>query len=98
MAAYASLKNEFTEDEKCRNLMSWLIIPPPFMLRGILFSSFRLSVSMFVRSFIRDSVPFVELLQSFMLKFLKLGISQQPLIRKHSLLDHRYPGGSDFIP
>ena len=25
MAADARLKNEFTEDEKCRNLMSWLI-------------------------------------------------------------------------
>ena len=52
-----------------------------------------LSVRMFVRSSIRDSVPFVELLQSFTLKFLKWGISHQPLIRKHSYLDHRYPGG-----
>ena len=25
-------------------------------------------------------------------------MSQQPLIRKHSYLDHRYPGGSAFIP
>ena len=25
MAAHARLKNEFTEDEKCHNLMSWLI-------------------------------------------------------------------------
>ena len=25
MAAYARLKNEFTEDEKCHNLMTWLI-------------------------------------------------------------------------
>ena len=25
MAAYARLKNEFTEDEKYHNLMSWLI-------------------------------------------------------------------------
>ena len=25
MAAHARLKNEFTEDEKCQNLMSWLI-------------------------------------------------------------------------
>ena len=55
-----------------------------------------LFVRSFVCSFIRDSVPFVELLQSFMLKFLKWGISQQPLIRKHSYLDHRYPGGSAF--
>ena len=27
MAAHARLKNEFTEDEKCLNLMSWLISP-----------------------------------------------------------------------
>ena len=26
MAAHAYLKNEFTEDKKCQNLMSWLII------------------------------------------------------------------------
>ena len=25
MAAHARLKNEFTEDEKCHNLMNWLI-------------------------------------------------------------------------
>ena len=25
MGAYVGLKNEFTEDEKCHNLMSWLI-------------------------------------------------------------------------
>ena len=29
--------------------------------------------------------------------FLKF-IGQQPLIRKHSYLDHRYPGGLAFIP
>ena len=27
-----------------------------------------------------------------------MGISHQPLNRKHSYLDHRYPGGSAFIP
>ena len=48
--------------------------------------------------FVHVSIPFVELLQSFMLKFLNWGISQQPLIRKHSYLDHRYPGGSASIP
>ena len=26
MAAHARFKNEFTEDEKCHNLMSWLIL------------------------------------------------------------------------
>ena len=26
MTAHANLKNEFTEDKKCQNLMSWLIL------------------------------------------------------------------------
>ena len=34
----------------------------------------------------------------FILKFLKWGISHQPLIRKHFYLEHRYPGGSAFSP
>ena len=55
-------------------------------------------VRSYIRLFVRTSVPFVELLQSFTLKFLKWGISQQPLIGKHSYLDHRYPGESAFIP
>ena len=60
--------------------------------------SFHLSVHPFVCSFVRNFIPFVELLQSFKLKQLKWSISHQPLIRKHSYLDHRYPGGSTFIP
>ena len=52
----------------------------------------------YVRSFVRTSVPFMELLQSFTCKQLEWSISHQPLIRKHSYLDHRYPGGSAFIP
>ena len=55
-------------------------------------------VFLFVCSFVRNFAPFVELLQSFMLKQLKWRISHQPLIRKHSYLDHRYSGGSAFIP
>ena len=55
-------------------------------------------VRSFIRSFVRTSVPFMELLQSFTLKQLEWSISQQPLIKKHSYLDHRYPGGSAFIP
>ena len=55
-------------------------------------------VCTYIRSFVRTSVPFVELLYSFTFKFLKWGISQQPLIRKHSYLDHKYPGGLAFIP
>ena len=57
-------------------------------------SSFRL----YVRLFVRTSVLFVELLQSFTFKQLEWSISRQPLIRKHSYLDHKYPGGSAFIP
>ena len=65
------------------------------MPRHIQFSS----LCSFVHSFVRDSVPFVELLQSFtLLKFLKWGISQEPFIRNHSCLDHRYPVGSAFSP
>ena len=51
-----------------------------------------------VRMFVCNFVPFVELLQSFTLKELEWSISHQPLIRKHSYLDHWYPGGSTFIP
>ena len=47
--------------------------------------------------FVCTSVPFMELLQSFTCKQLKWSISHQPLIRKHSYLDHRYTGGSAFI-
>ena len=72
------------------------LVLPPFLYsrhlcRGVY--SFCLSVRMFVRV----SVSFVELPQSFTVKQLKWGISHQPLIRKHSYLDHRYPGGSAFI-
>ena len=59
---------------------------------------FFLFVHLYVRSFVRNFIPFVELLQSFTLKQIKWRISHQPLIRKHSYLNHRYPGGSAFIP
>ena len=72
-----------------------VIIPPVFMPRGTYMCNFHLSDGPFVCSFVS---PFVELLQSFTLKLLKWVISHQPLIRKHSFLDHRYPGGSAFIP
>ena len=65
------------------------------MPRGTYMCNFHLSVSPFVCSFVS---PFVELLQSFTLKLLKWVISHQPLIRRHSYLEHRYPGGSAFIP
>ena len=56
------------------------------------------SLRLSIHKFIRTSVPFVELLQSFTVKQLEWSISHQPLIRKHSYLDHRYPGASAFIP
>ena len=59
---------------------------------------FRLFIHPFVCWSIRDSVPFAELLQRFTLNFFKCGISHQPLIRKHSCLDHRYHEGLAFIP
>ena len=69
------------------------------LCRGIY--SFRLSVHSYVRSFVPTYfLPSRKwnLGQSFMLMFLKWGIFHQPLIRKHSYLDHRYPGGSASIP
>ena len=52
-------------------------------------------VCSFVRLFVLPSVTW-NLRQSFALKFLKWCISQQLLIRKHSYLDHGYPGGLAF--
>ena len=75
------------------------LLYPRHLCRGVY--SFRLSVRMFVRSFVRSFVlPSVawNLRQSFALKFLKWCISQQLLIRKHSYLDHSYPGGLAFTP
>ena len=60
--------------------------------------SFRLSVCPFVRSYVRSFVRSWNLRQSFALKFLMWCISQQLLIRKHSYLDHNYPGGLAFTP
>ena len=50
-----------------------------------------------IRMFVGDYVMFMEFTTKFC-KFLKRDISHEPLIRKHSYLDHRYPGGSAFIP
>ena len=56
-------------------------------------------VCSYVRWFVHTSVPgpFMELLRSFTCKQLEWSISHQPLIRKHSYLDHMYAGGSAFI-
>ena len=67
----------------------------PFVL--FVCSFVRLFVRSFVRSFVLPSVAW-NLRQSFALKFLKWCISQQLLIRKHSYLDHSYPGGLAFTP
>ena len=55
-------------------------------------------VRSFICSFVRTSFRQWNLRQSFALKFLKWCISQQLLIRKHSYLDHSYPGGLAFTP
>ena len=60
-------------------------------------SSFRPFVCSLVRSFVLPSRSW-NLRQSFVLKFLKWCIYQQLLIRKHSYLDHSYPGGLAFTP
>ena len=63
--------------------------------------SFRLYVCPFVCSFVCLFVLLSvawNLRQSFALKFLKWCISRQLLIRKHSYLDHSYPGGLAFTP
>ena len=62
---------------------------PRHLCRGVY--SFPLSVRMFVR----NSVTFVEFASKFCVKWC---ISQQLLIRKHSYLDHSYPGGLAFTP
>ena len=54
-----------------------------------------LYVRSFVCSFVLPSVAW-NLRQSFASKFPKWCISQQLLIRKHSYLDHSYPGGLAF--
>ena len=55
-------------------------------------------VRSYIRSFVHPSVVLVEFRAKFYVKVSQVGISHQPLIRKHSYLDHRYTGGSAFIP
>ena len=81
------------KDQKFRNLT---FLYPRHLCRRVY--SFRLSVCPFVRSYVRSFVRSWNLRQSFALKFLKWCISQQSLIRKHSYLDHSYPGGFAFTP
>ena len=74
------------------------IADPCFYTPGIYAEGYIVFVFSFVCSSVLNYVPFVELLQCFTLKQLEWSISHQPLIRKHSYLVHRYPGGSAFIP
>ena len=76
---------------KIQKYIFWLY--PRHLCRGYIVFVFP-----FVCLSFSNFVPFVELLPSFTLKQIKWSISHQPLIRKHSYLDHKYPGGSTFIP
>ena len=57
--------------------------------------SFRLSVCPFVCLLVRSYFRHVR---GICVKVLMWCISQQLLIRKHSYLDHSYPGGLAFTP
>ena len=69
MAAHARLKNEFTEDEKCHNLMSWLIcfIGSIWILRGrivsLILSSFWLEslCKLFSATWIFNSIVYFRI-------------------------------------
>ena len=56
-------------------------------------------ICLYVLSFMRPSCRGIydKVLHSC-LKVYQMGCISEPLIRKHSYLDHRYPGGSAFIP
>ena len=52
----------------------------------------------FIFPFEHSSVTLVEFTTKFYDKGSQMGISQQPLIRRHSDLGHGYLGGSAYIP
>ena len=70
----------------------------PIYTPGIYADGYIVFAFPFVRSSVRMFVRSWNLRQSFALKFLEWCISQQLLIRKHSYLDHSYPGGLAFSP
>ena len=74
---------------------SALVIHPVFMPSGYIVFAFPLVCS-FVRLCVRQVRWIYD--QRFSCKYLKWGISNEPYIRNHSFLDHRYPGGLAFIP
>ena len=92
------VKTEFIVHTSWLPNSPYLMATKNFYTPAIYAKGYMVFVFPFISSFVRDSVPFVKLLKTFMLKFLKWGISHQPLIRKHSHLDHRYPEGLAFIP
>ena len=77
---------------------SWIanIYTPGIYADGYIVFAFPF-VRSYVRSFVIPSRSW-NLRPSFALKFLKWCIPQQLLIRKHSYLDHSYPGGLAFTP
>ena len=89
---------------KARVLKFYIWIPcqkiayPYFYTPGIYADGYIVFAFPLVRSYVRSFVRSWNLRQSFALKFLKWCISQQLLIRKHSYLDHSYPGGLAFTP
>ena len=71
----------------------------PFYTPGIHAEGYIVFAFPFVCSFLCLCVCYVRgIYESFLCRFLKWGISHEPLVRKNSYLDHRYPGGSAFIP
>ena len=82
-------------------VFSLLFLYPRHLCRGVY--SFPLSVRPFVCSFVRLCIRHLrgiygKVFHRVACKFFNWSISHEPLIRKHSYLDHRYPGGLAFIP
>ena len=68
------------------------------MPMGIKFSPFRSSVRMFVCSFVRNSVTFVEFASKFCVKVSQVVYISATTHQKAFILDHSYPGGFAFTP
>ena len=75
----------------CIITCSCIVIPPAFIVFVIPFCPF-------IYSFVCYSVTLTKMMSKFCVKVSQMGISQQPLIRKHSYLDHGYLGRSAYIP
>ena len=64
---------------------------------GIYAEGYLVFVFLFVHLYVRSSVMLTKITSKFCVKVSRMGISQQPLIRKHSYLGHGYLGGSAYI-